>query len=371
MGQAPKGETYNREGIGLPLIAGAGDFQGGILQPKQFTSRPTRTCEKGDIVLGIRASIGMKVWADGRYCLGRGVASLRPKRSLNRRYLWHWLGTAERELQQRARGATFKQVSREDIASLELVVPAEAEQHRIADVLDRADELRAKRRDVMEKLESLKQSIFLDMFGDPIVNPRAWPVAPLIEATAGGIGVKAGPFGSSLRKSDYTSTGYRVYGQEQVLAGTFDIGDYFISPSKFESLRSCAVQEGDVLVSLVGSFGRVLVVPSGIQPGIINPRLIKISPSRELLTPEFLAALLESLPTQRELQRLSHGGTMGILNAGLLKGLRIPLPPLTLQHAYEHRINEVERLAERVHTAYMGMQSLSESLLERAFSEAL
>ena len=107
MGQAPPGDSYNAEGCGLPLIAGAGDFDGNRPAAKKFTTAPAKTCAPGDIVLGIRASIGAKVVADKEYCLGRGVAGLRAKEELNQRYLWHWLTRATPNLAAKGKGATF------------------------------------------------------------------------------------------------------------------------------------------------------------------------------------------------------------------------------------------------------------------------
>jgi type I restriction enzyme S subunit len=62
------------------------------------------------------------------------------------------------------------------------------------------------------------------MFGDPATNPKEWQIVEMPDVVSGKDGIKAGPFGSSLKKEDYTSTGYRIYGQEQVIAGRFDIG---------------------------------------------------------------------------------------------------------------------------------------------------
>jgi type I restriction enzyme, S subunit len=112
MGQAPSGEMYNQDGKGYPLIAGAGDFDGMRPAPKRFTTEAAKLSATGDIVLAIRATIGEKVWADGTYCLGRGVAALRPLPVLDKMFLWYWLTTAHGELNRRARGATFKQVSK-------------------------------------------------------------------------------------------------------------------------------------------------------------------------------------------------------------------------------------------------------------------
>ena len=172
MGQAPDGASYNENGLGLPLIAGAGDFGPHHPQAKKFTSAPTKICADGDIVLSIRATIGTKVLSDGRFCLGRGVAGLRPTDALDNRYLWHWLGRAEDVLAAKGRGATFPQVSRNDIGELEIPLPSLNEQRRIAGILDKADALRRKRKRALDLLDSLTLSIFLEMFGDPVGSTR-------------------------------------------------------------------------------------------------------------------------------------------------------------------------------------------------------
>jgi type I restriction enzyme S subunit len=187
----------------------------------------------------------------------------------------------------------------------------------------------------------------------------------------GKYGVKAGPFGSSLKKECYTTSGYRVYGQEQVIAGDFTIGDYYISKEKFEALRACEVKAGDVLISLVGTFGKVVVVPDGIEPGIINPRLLKISPKKKKVDSVFLATLLQQASVQSLLLQMSHGGTMGILNAGLLKQLRVPLPPVRLQREFAERVAEVRALETAQAQSRQRLEALFASLLDRAFQGEL
>ncbi len=77
MGQAPKGTSYNTDGRGYPLIAGAGDFGEETPTPGKYTDAPTKISRPGDVVLCIRATIGDRNWSDKEYCLGRGVAGLR------------------------------------------------------------------------------------------------------------------------------------------------------------------------------------------------------------------------------------------------------------------------------------------------------
>jgi len=143
--------------------------------------------------------------------------------------------------------------------------------------------------------------------------------------------LKAGPFGSALKKSFYMPSGYKIYGQEQVISEDPFFGDYYIDETRYEELKSCAVKPGDILISLVGTIGKVLILPKGIEPGIINPRLVKLSLDKILVNNEYVKKYLESPAVRDYLSKLSHDGTMDILNLSILKTLKIPLPPLNEQ----------------------------------------
>jgi type I restriction enzyme S subunit len=267
----------------------------------------------------------------------------------------------------RTSGANLPRISPSALGDLRIPLLPLDRQRNVAAILDCADALRTKRRAALAQLDTLTRAIFLDIFGDPATNPKGWPRATMCEVVAGDYGIKAGPFGSSLKKEEYTSRGYRVYGQEQVLAGRFDIGDYYISERKYQQLKSCAVREGDLLLTLVGSFGKVLIVPTGIEPGIINPRLLKISPDSEKVTSQYLASLLLQPATQLHFERISHGGTMGILNAGVVKRLPIPVPPLQLQQEFGRRLEYMARLDVRIRSSMQSFDALFASLQHRAF----
>lgn len=164
MGQAPSGDTYNTENIGWPLIAGAGDFKNGVVKVGKYTSAPTKISEVNDILISIRASIGDKVWVDKGYCLGRGVSAIRATQKIDRHYLWHTLSFKEKELQSKGKGATFPQVNKDDISSLDIFLPPLAEQRRIAEILDKANEIKAKREQAIVKLDELADNTFVHLF---------------------------------------------------------------------------------------------------------------------------------------------------------------------------------------------------------------
>ncbi len=159
--------------------------------------------------------------------------------------------------------------------------------------------------------------------------PVHWAVSPLkflIEEKV------AGPYGASLTKAMYTNSGYRVYGQQQVISDDFSIGDYYISEEKFCEMQRYVVFPGDVLISVMGTIGRVSVVPVGVEVGIINPRLVRYKFASDKVVPEFVKILLMSLRYQSRLSEESQGSTMEGLNMVILGDLPLVLPPLDVQH---------------------------------------
>ena len=367
MGQAPKGNTYNTAGVGLPLIAGAGDF--GDLHPavtKYTTADRVRTCRAGDIVLSIRASIGTKVLADGEYCLGRGVAGLRARSHLDDRYLWHWTTAAAPELTAKGRGATFLQVNKADISKLEIPLPPIDEQRRIAAVLDAADALRAKRREALAKLDTLAQAIFIDMFGDPAANPMRWPTMPL-----GRLALKFsdGPFGSNLKSDHYQDSGVRVVRLQNIGSGEFvdDVAAY-ISDEHFTTLRKHECRPGDVLVATMGDPN----LRACIQPGWLNVALnkadcvqIRVDPT--IATNHWLCVLLNHPSTEDMARSLVRGQTRSRISMGRLRELEVPVPPVDLQDQFGQRRTVAMAQTQRGHESSTSLNRLFGSLQQRAF----
>ena len=187
--------------------------------------------------------------------------------------------------------------------------------------------------------------------------------------------IKAGPFGSALKKSFYAKKGFKIYGQEQVILGDPFYGDYYIDEDRYKKLKSCMVKSGDILISLVGTIGNVLVLPEGIEHGIINPRLVKLSLNKRLVNQKFIKFYLESSSAVSYFSLSSHGGTMKILNLSILKKLPIPLPPLKEQEIILESIelqfsigDEVEKTTKQVESQ---SEFLRQSILKTAFNGKL
>ena len=133
---------------------------------------------------------------------------------------------------------------------LQIPLPPLAEQKRIARILDAADALRAKRREALAQLDNLFQSIFLDMFGDPVTNPMGWPPISLAAISEE---LRDGPFGSNLKSSHYVESGVRVIRLQNIGVGEMLNDDLaFISEEHFASLPRNHGRPGDVIIGTMG-----------------------------------------------------------------------------------------------------------------------
>ena len=362
MGQAPKGDTYNLDKIGWPLIAGASDFGGLHPSPKRYTTGENlRLCEPGDLVLGIRATIGKKVLADSTYCLGRGVAGLRPKAVLNDRYLWNWISFSAHELSAKGRGATFKQVNKADIICWEIPLPPPKEQRRIAAVLDAAEALRAKRRQALAKLDSLTQAIFVDMFG---AGGGEEKLLGQLAEVQGGLQVTAKRKGQPIQVSYL-----RV---ANVYRGSLDLTEVKILHVSEKELARTRLAVGDLLVveghGNKDEIGRVGIWDGSIEPCVHQNHLIRVRCNLSQLHPRFAEAFMNSWVGRRALLRAANTTSgLNTISTNAVRNVQIPLPALSDQQRFVEAANQVDRQRTMLTTADAEMDRLLASLQQRAF----
>lgn len=186
--------------------------------------------------------------------------------------------------------------------------------------------------------------------------------------------IKAGPFGSSLKKIFYVEKGYKVYGQEQVISGEHNLGDYYISKDRFKKLESCKVQPNDILISLVGTVGKVLILPENCEKGIINPRLVKITTNKFYST-LFFKYYFESAFLKSLYKHKNHGTTMDVLNLGIIKDLPFPICSVQEQHQIvqeiESRLSVCDQVEKDLAESLEKAEALRQSILKKAFEGKL
>lgn len=269
-------------------------------------------------------------------------------------------------------GVAQPQITRQTLSRLQIPLPPLAEQKRIAAILDAADALRAKRRETLAQLDTLLQSTFLDMFGDP--ETREWPMATVEEVALPKKGsIRTGPFGSQLLHSEFVDEGIRVLGIDNAVANEFREGEArYITHEKYKHLRRYTVRPGDVLITIMGTCGRCAIVPAGIEKSINTKHLCCITLDPEKCMPGFMHAyFLRHRLARTYLERNSKGAIMSGLNMEIIKKMPILLPPLPLQRRFATIVESVEQQKSRLRAHLAELDTLFASLQDRAFKGAL
>ncbi|RLJ61609.1 type I restriction enzyme S subunit [Lacinutrix venerupis] len=371
-GQSPPSSSYNQDEVGVPFFQGKADF--GRINPtvRYWCTEPKKMSVINDILFSVRAPVGSTNVNNIEASIGRGLAAIRCNKEIDLQFLLHYLRANEERIANMGTGSTFKAITIKTLKSIKIPLPPLPTQKKIASILDEADTLRQLNKQLITKYDALTQSLFLEMFGDTWLNPKGWEMK-LVEELAldKKHSIKAGPFGSSLKKDYYVEKGYKIYGQEQVIKDDLSFGDYYIDTEKYESLKSCKVQAGDILISLVGTYGKIAIVPQKFEEGIINPRLMKISPNQKIIKPDFFKMLLQGSGALIQMKSKSRGGTMDIVNVGIMRKIKVPLPPINLQNQFAERANIIQQQKAQAQQSLQKSEDLFNSLLQKAFKGEL
>ncbi len=235
-----------------------------------------------------------------------------------------------------------------------------------------------------QQLKTYRQSVLKWAFEGKLTNenvkegelPKGWKNVSITElAEKNKHALKAGPFGSSLKKEFYVEKGYKIYGQEQVISGDAFLGDYYVNADKYQELASCKIKPFDILISLVGTVGKVLLLPDNCQAGIINPRLIKISLDRNVYSPKFFKYYFESSFVKSFYGAETRGTTMDVLNLGIVKTIPFPLCAIEEQNKIvqeiESRLSVADKMDESITQSLQQTEALRQSILKKAFEGKL
>lgn len=323
----------------------------------------------GDLLVSWSATLGVFEWqSDEVGLLNQHIFRVLPRESVvDKRYLRHILGMALGAMSAHLHGATMKHVNRAEFLSTQIPLPPIAEQRRIADILDHADLLRARRRESAAMLGDLASVLFLDMFGDPARNPRSWPLV-----TLGSLAAKFsdGPFGSNLKSSHYVEDGVRVIRLQNIGVGKFiDEDRAYITNDHFSSLRKHECRPGDVLIGTLGDPNlRACIQPASVPLALNKADCVQMRVDTARAKPEYIAALLNQPSTAKMALSLTVGQTRLRISMGRLRTLLVPAPPVDVQHEFSAKVEAIESSVNSVFESRRGLDELYASLQERAFN---
>jgi type I restriction enzyme S subunit len=373
MGLSPKGESYNQEGNGIPLLNGAADYKKNCFKPKQYTSAPTRIAPKGSIVACIRATIGNLGIVDKEYCIGRGVAAFSvDELKLNRKYLFHYLNNVFHQFKIKAAGSTIKGIKKEHLTDFLIPLPPIEEQLRISEILEMADALRIKNQEQVEHYVELVRSVFLEMFGDPVINPMEWQVKKcedVLHAIIGGWSV-------SGEDKQPTKDEYAVFKISSVTTGMFRPTKVKVVPKENIIKQLVFPKKGDLLFSRANTrelVGAVALVDRDYDNIFLPDKLWKLVIDKEVINNYFLKEVFQNPSFRYELTKKATGtsGSMLNISKAKLKEMNIPCPPLAKQHEFAQIVENIETQKSKIEIILQESEDLFGTLVQKAFKGEL
>lgn len=300
--------------------------------------------------------------------INQDLKALLPKSDVDTGYLAAMLRAQHVEILTKVSTAAHgtKKLDSRVLETIEIPLPPLNEQRRIAAILDHADALRAKRRQVLAHLDTLTQSIFHDMFGDPEANPHRYPTA-----SVGSLAAKFsdGPFGSNLKSSHYTPTGVPVVRLQNIGVGRYLDGNRaYVSEEHYYSLRKHDCVPGDVLIGTLGDPNlRACIQPETMPIALNKADCVQMRIDQSVAVPEWACWLLNMPGTLALANSLVLGQTRARISMGRLRDLKVPVPPLELQQGFADRVRTVDAQRAVVESALAGDDELFASLQSGAF----
>ena len=294
---------------------------------------------EGTVILSSRAPIGKVAIAGCEMYCNQGFKNLICSEKINNKYLYWLLKSNTDYLKSLGRGATFKEISKGIVSEIEINVPDIRKQVDIVAILEKVSKVITLRKQELSALDDLIKARFVEMFGDPELNPMGWKKVTISDVCSS---IIRGPFGSTLKKEFFveaSETTYKVYEQKHAIQKSASIGTYYITEEKYHELKRFECLPGDILMSCSGTMGELYQLPEECEKGIINQALCKFTLNDRILPICFLVYMKQTIGKLET----KGSGIQNIAAVSYIKQMPINLPPMEVQKKFERFVKQVDK----------------------------
>ncbi len=339
MGQSPDSSSYNEDGDGMPFFQGNADF--GEVYPNEriWCNDPKKIAEPGDILISVRAPIGALNYAKDECCIGRGLAAITIEDEAERNYVFHLLKAKNSDLNKQGTGSTFKAIGKAVLEDVQVPQISREEQQNYMKMMDLLESIIRERKTQLASLDELIKARFVEMFGDPISNPKGWNMVELGELTG---------IGSSKRifEKEYVSEGIPFYRTKEIVElskGNSISTELFITEERFAEIKEQygVPQAGDLLISAVGTIGVIWIVDGKNDFYFKDGNLIRVDGS-DAFDSVYMKNLLEHLISEYKKQMSSGTAYAALTISGLTK-MKVYDVPMNLQIQFSDFVKQVDK----------------------------
>ena len=362
MGQSPDSSSYNEEGRGIPFFQGNADFGERNPVTRVWCVAQSKIAKTNDILISVRAPIGAVNYATETCCIGRGLAAITPNlNKVSSEYVFWLLKGKNAELNSKGTGSTFKAINRKALEEIQVPAISLKEQVAYAANLEAVYKIILMRKQQLSKLDDLIKARFVEMFGDPISNPKGWVKKALSDEAE----IKIGPFGSLLHKEDYISGGHALVNPSHIINGQIvPDSDLTVSDTKYTELSAYHLIPGDVVMGRRGEMGRCAVVEeSGLLCGT-GSLLIRTYGD---ISADFIQKIISFPSFKKTIEDMAVGQTMPNLNVPIVSSFEIIKPPKSVQERYYTFVSQIDKSKSVIQKSLDKTQLLFDNLMQQYF----
>jgi type I restriction enzyme S subunit len=340
------------------------------ISEKGLSSSSAKLLPKNSVIFSSRAPIGYVAIASNPLTTNQGFKNIILKEEILPEYIYYYLKKSKRLVESYASGTTFLEVSATRFSQIPVVIPPLETQQKIVSLLEKAEETKKLRAQADELTQKLLQSVFLEMFGDPVKNPRKWDERSL----------------ESLLDEDPQNGLYKPstdYGEGTQILRIDSFYDGKISNIKKLKRLNCTPEEikkyglniGEVLINRVNSLeylGKCGLVETLFEPTVFESNIMRLKLKKSTVNPEYLTSFLCTQFIKNQiLQKAKKAVNQASINQADVKSLKILLPPIQLQNNYSFIIKQIERTKQSQKQSSLEINNLFDALMQKAFTGEL
>lgn len=291
----------------------------------------------------------------------QACAALLPSEVITPEFLYYFLAKSKENLIRSGVGGAQPNISGSIIKNYPILLPPLPEQRRIAALLDHADALRQKDRQLLAHYDKLAQSLFLDLFGDPVTNEKGWK-----KLSFGEIGDSR--LGKMLDAKQQTGSNQFPYlGNSNVQWGRFKLEGLLKMDFNEKDRREFELRNGDLLICEGGEVGRTAIWRGQLQNCFFQKALHRVRLDLQKAIPEYVQALMWNLSQKNGFKDFTTVATIAHLTGVKLKSMPIIIPPLSLQNQFAQLIEKIEQQKAVVRQQMAASEALFGRLLQESF----
>ena len=365
MGQSPLSSTYNKTGLGAPLINGPTEFTERYPKKIQWTTKPSRNCRAGDLLICVRgSSTGRTNYANENYAIGRGVGAIRARNENDTQYLSYQVISSVSKILTASSGSTFPSVDGATLKRILVLLPSPIEQRAIKKALNDVDELIVSLKNQIEKMRDIKQGTMQELLTGKTRLPGfsdEWKTAKLKDFLK--TPVTDGPHLTPI----FHRTGIPFLSVNNLVNNRINFSElrYISNEDHIEFSKKCKPERNDILLGKAASVGKVAIIDFDLELNIWSPlALIRVNKKHNS---KFVFYSFQSRNILYQIELLTNSSSQGNIGMGDIELLIFNLPEKDEQIAIAQVLSdmdaEIAALEERLEKAKAIKQGMMQQLL--------